>query len=316
MNMAVHAPIMKPVQKEEAATLGISQASVSRRRKAAAIQSLAEDLRARFELRDVRIVPHADTNADQIKLLGREAASMFEHLRHSAQYRRIGVGGGRTIREVVESLRTCDRAIHVTPTSMFMRATDGGSVDAAFNAMGLYWKSGVEADSSICALPPFGKNDPAVKALAEGSKALKQVFAHACDVQLMLVGIGDFSIKSPLRKVMKEHGASNQRIEDLSVVAEFNLALLDADGRDVTEAACAHENRITRYKGWERSHPIFPAVGVPQMAKLAAAKSSYVLGVAGGKDKWHSIRAVLKGKLLSGLVIDIDTAKLICEYSH
>jgi DNA-binding transcriptional regulator LsrR (DeoR family) len=282
-------------QQEVARALGLTRPQVSRLLKEAREEGvveirihdgtsrdeeLASRLRARFGLRDVRLVPRIASSADaSLRMLGRAGAQVLrEHLRDGQI---VGVGRGTTLLELAAQVAD-DRSL---PLASFVPLTGG----AAAVGGGLPARQiGQALRARVVELyAPGVVPDRRVRDALLGSNELREVRHAWANLDVAILGIGMFDLHGdwPDQEVVDE-------LEADVAVGELLLRHYDIEGRLVGQ----------------RLRDCAIAFEAADLARVPVR-----IGIAGGAHKVRPILGALRTGLLSVLVTDDETAAAVLD---
>jgi len=296
-------------QKDIAAALGVSAATVSRLLKRAfdeglvrveldlpRTEELETELAKRFGLRDAVVVASGG-RGDLKAELGAAAAAYFEATARNGM--RIGLSCGFTLYQTIRALR-----------------------ERRFRNLSLYPLSGESTLKLVDLFPNTlvgmmaAKYRPHVRAYALPvqhlaslreiererrrllrDREIRAIYEAAHNVDIALVGIGLIAEQTPgFCSLAESYGVSVRRLRQLGVVGEINYQPLDAEGRIVDRP----ELRVL-------SRRILSVEG-ERLQALSRRPDRRVIAIAGGRAKIDALRGALKGRFLNTLVTDADAA--------
>lgn len=291
-------------QEEIAQSLGVTRSQVShylrQAREAGIVQILVVDpdrrapglearLRARFpHLREVRVVPNFSQRADLIrKVVGRAAADLLQEV--VAPGHRICIGAGRTLREMVRALRYKPVANVVVTQAMGSIGHQALDVDFAELAR--------EAAKAFCA-QVFIIHAPAI--LPEGSTAeaiiatppVAEALQLARTAHIYMVGLGSLESDLIYARAGLIPSAEMEVLQTLPVAGDICGRFFDLEGRPLRSP---FEDRV---------------VGI-ELEDLKQARLA--VGVAGGPEKVIPLLGALRGRYITGLVTDEQTAEALLQ---
>ncbi len=296
-------------QKDIAAALGVSAATVSRLLKRAfdeglvrveldlpRTEELETELAKRFGLREAVVVA-AGGRGDLKAELGVAAAAYFEATARNGM--RIGLSCGFTLYQTIRALR-----------------------ERRFRNLSLYPLSGESTLKLVDLFPNTlvgmmaAKYRPHVRAYAlpvqhltslreierERRRLLRDgeiraIYEAAHNVDIALVGIGLIAEQTPgFCSLSESYGVSVRRLRQLGVVGEINYQPFDREGRIVDRP----ELRVL-------SRRILSVEG-DRLQALSRRPDRRVIAIAGGRGKVEALRGALQGRFLNTLVTDADAA--------
>lgn len=299
-------------QKDIAAALGVSAATVSRLLKRAfdeglvrveldlpRTEELETELAKRFGLRDAVVVASGG-RGDLKAELGAAAAAYFESVARNGM--RIGLSCGFTLYQTIRALR-----------------------ERRFRNLSLYPLSGESTLKLVDLFPNTlvgmmaAKYRPHVRAYALPvqhlaslreiererrrllrDREIRAIYEAAHNVDIALVGIGLIAEQTPgFCSLAESYGVSVRRLRQLGVVGEINYQPLDAEGRIVDRP----ELRVL-------SRRILSVEG-DRLQALSRRPDRRVIAIAGGRGKVDALRGALRGRFLNTLVTDADAASAL-----
>lgn len=252
----------------------------------ASCMELAQALQRRFGLAVCDVAP-ADVEDPSATLrgMGILAAERLERELSSRAPIVVAVGSGRTMRAVVEELPSMTQPQHRICGLVGVIARDGSA-----NPFDVVMRLADRIGAQRFPLPlPAITETAAERELWQAQNSYARVHDLALGARLSLVGIGQLSWRGPLH----------------------------ADGfvTDSELAELMHEGAVGEMLGWPfdaEGRPVDKGVGgrvtsVP----LRVSPDRLILAVAGGAAKVPAILGALRGRLISGLTTDEETARLL-----
>ena len=247
---------------------------------------LAQALQRRFALAVCDVAPAdlEDPAATQ-RGIGILAAERLERELATRAPIVVAVGSGRTMRAVVEELPSMAQPQHRVCGLVGVIARDGSA-----NPFDVVMRLADRIGAQRFPLPlPAITETVAERELWQAQSSYARVHDLALSARLSLVGIGQLSWRGPLHADGFVTDAELSELMRQGAVGEVLGWPFDAEGRPVDTGIGA---RVT---------------SVP----LRASPGRLVLAVAGGAAKVPAMLGALRGRLISGLVTDEETAGLL-----
>lgn len=301
--------INKRGQAQIAKTYGISRASVSRLLSAATASGLVrisvdvdcglclrieDDMRRVFGIRSVHIIPTADDEESTLDSLGNIVASYL--VRNLERYRIISVGWGRTITHIarhvpVDASRSPDGRGEVAEMVGAFEA-QGSRLQTMRLAASLAQRIGF---SAALLMAPAIANDAAMSAAFRSHDQIQQVLGRAKLADVAIASLGTADENSTL----------------------YRLGLISADELGMLQAAGAVAEILGRFVD-RNGVPIRTflddrLIGLT-LEELQAIPE--VIVVAAGAGKRQAIHAALRGRLMSHLFTDEQTARWVLQQAE
>ncbi len=252
----------------------------------AGCMELAQSLRRRFGLAVCEVAP-ADVEDPSATLrgIGILAAERLERELASRAPIVVAVGSGRTMRAVVEELPSMAQPQHRICGLVGVIARDGSA-----NPFDVVMRLADRIGAQRFPLPlPAITETVAERELWQAQNSYARVHDLALGARLSLVGIGQLSWRGPLH----------------------------ADGfvTDAELSELMHEGAVGEMLGWPfdaAGRPVDTGVGARVTSvPLRAGPDRLILAVAAGAAKVPAILGALRGRLISGLITDEETAGLL-----
>lgn len=252
----------------------------------AGCMELAQALQRRFGLTVCDVAP-ADVEDPSATLrgIGILAAERLERELSSRAPIVVAVGSGRTMRAVVEELPPMTQPQHRICGLVGVIARDGSA-----NPFDVVMRLADRIGAQRFPLPlPAITETVAERELWQAQNSYARVHDLALGARLSLVGIGQLSWRGPLH----------------------------ADGfvTDAELSELMHEGAVGEMLGWPfdaAGRPVGSGVGARVTSvPLRTCPERLILAVAGGAAKVPAILGALRGRLISGLVTDEETAGLL-----
>jgi DNA-binding transcriptional regulator LsrR (DeoR family) len=252
--------------------------------------ALEDTLLRRFRLHTCTVVP------DVLELEGRDAKTEFAALgvsgaRFLYNYLQsdgaaaVGVGHGRTLAALVEHLPYMD-----LPEARFVSLIGSFTRKSAANPFDVISRLAERTGGECYFMPvPFVADSVADADVLRAQRNVQRVLSLAADCRLCIVGIGNVGPSSHLRQTGMITATEERELQALGATGEVMGQFVDAEGKPLD----CELNRRT--------------LGV----RLEDLRGRQVLAVAGGKDKVGAIRAVLRSGVVTGLIVDEDTARRV-----
>ena len=255
---------------------------------------LERSLENKYGLNEVLIARPAADDAESIRIaLGFTAANCLMRTLRGEEI--VAFNWGGTLLALVEALQSPTGAmIRDWPKIKIVQSLGGlGSPEADVYSAGLVHRLArtFGAKARILAAPGIVTSASVCRELMKDEQIFNTIeLASKADIALM--GIGQLTPKSAIMQAniipMKEY----KQFLGLNVVGDIGLRFFDENG------ICINHEINERVLG----------LTLEQIKKIPRA-----IGVAGGPDKFKSIHAALKGKLINVLVTDIFTANRLME---
>lgn len=247
---------------------------------------LERNLKARYGLETARVAPVTGSGGDPLAGLAPFAAPVIERVFSDAAPRTVAIGTGRTLRMVVEHMQTLDGAHHKIASLIGNVSPDGS---ASFYEVIMRLAEKTSARHFPISVPVVARSMEEV-ALYHSLPHVKVSRGLAESADLAIVGIGQMSDDAPL---LVDGFISQQEHAELQASGaggEMVGHVFNDDGVFLDNEVC---HRMLGVRLFESRTP--------------------VICIGGGIKKIRAIRAALAGKLLSGLITDEATAKLLLK---
>lgn len=246
--------------------------------------TLAEQLKARFNLQICQVVPSAGVEAagvqQMIAVAGAEVMAQTLRL-DNAQI--VAVGSGRTLRATIDELPEFDRPQHSCVSLIGAIASDGSCTRYDVPL----WMAEKTQGRYFILPAPLYADSPEDRDLWCNHRIYRTVTDKAAGADVMFVGIGQVSAGCPLNADGFITDSQVSKLESLRVAAEMLGHFIGQDGQRVTSEL---DERLT---------------SVP----LTAQTQRKVIAFAGGAEKHQAIAAALRGRWVTGLITDEESAR-------
>lgn len=243
---------------------------------------LERDLKERFGLEAAWVSPGIGSGADPLIGLAPFVAPVLERFFEESQPKTFALGTGRTLKTVVEHLRTVDGAHHKLVSLIGNVAPDGS---ASFYEVIMRFAEKTRAKHYPMSAPVSARDD-AELSLYQSLPHVKASRALANSADLAIVGIGQMGDDAPL---YVDGFLTADELTDLRAaggVGEICGHIYDGEGRYLDHPV---NHRMVGVQ--------VPVNGMP------------VYCVAAGETKLPALRAALSGGLLTGVFTDERTAR-------
>lgn len=302
-------------QKDIAAALGVSAATVSRLLKRAfdeglvrveldlpRTQELETALVERFGLRDAAVVA-AGGRGDVREELGVAAAAYFEKIATNGL--RVGLSCGFTLYHTIRALR--DRRFKDLDLYPLSGESTLKLVDLAPNTLVGMMAAKYRPHVTAYALPV--QHLVSLRQIEQERRRLlrdpevRRIYEAAQTVDVALVGVGQIGEQTPgFCALAESYGVSVRQLREFGVVGEINYQPFDAEGRIVDQP----ELRILMHR--------VLSVSGERLQDLSRREDRYVIAVAGGRSKIDAVRGALRGRFMNVLITDEDVAQAILKH--
>jgi DNA-binding transcriptional regulator LsrR (DeoR family) len=302
-------------QKDIAAALGVSAATVSRLLKRAfdeglvrveldlpRTQELETALVERFGLRDAAVVA-AGGRSDVREELGVAAAAYFEKIASNGL--RVGLSCGFTLYHTIRALR--DRRFKDLDLYPLSGESTLKLVDLAPNTLVGMMAAKYRPHVTAYALPV--QHLVSLRQIERERRRLlrdpevRRIYEAAQTVDVALVGVGQIAEQTPgFCSLAESYGVSVKRLREFGVVGEINYQPFDAEGNIVDQP----ELQILMHR--------VLSVSGDRLQDLSRREDRYVIAVAGGRSKIDAVRGALRGRFMNVLVTDEDVAQAVLKH--
>lgn len=291
-------------QKKISEELGVSVSTVSRMLREAIEKGIVRveivdiserlveterELREKFGLKEVIITETlADRNTELLnKQLGRRASELFRRLSRAGDV--VGIGSGRTIAEMVESLAPSNPL----PGLKLVPLLGGwGTEHVEYEPSGLVTSMGKRLECHFYhLLAPSIVSSLTAKKVLLNEPVIEKVVRLWSDLKSVYFSIGP-EITSSLVTSMPSNFIDIQKVSEMGAVGDLLGRIIDAEGFELDIPF----NR--------------QLISIP-FETLQKVENR--VGIGGGVFKYRSIRAVLKRGLINIFVSDYDTCRYILE---
>ena len=292
-------------QEEIAGRLGVSRIKVARligqavraglvhvfvEGTAAECIALEEDIARRWRLEFCIVAPLIEDGPLPLTTLAAAGGHWLHRLLESGQRGVIGIGHGRTLGAVVDSLPRTAR-----PDMRFVSLLGSLTRHAAANPFDVIHRLAEITGAECYFMPaPFFADILEDKLVLMVQRSLEPVLALARQAELVVVGIGEVGPQAHLRASGMITAAEHDELVRAGAVGEVLGRFVDAAGRPV--AAEINERAM--------------AVRLEELA------GRQIVAIAGGRGKAPAIAAVLEGGRLTGLITDEATARELVVMSQ
>lgn len=249
----------------------------------------AEELRQKFNLRSCEVAPNETDSTEDVGTVGAAAAQYLETVIHPREPIVLGLGNGKTMREVSRRLRRMDRPNCRCVSLMGNLTRDG----RASNHDVVTWFADRLAAECYPRPMPVVTDTVAEREVLQAQHGYQSITRLVEKASILVMGIGYWhpsNDASLLRDGFLTAAESRQAI-DAGAVGEFLGYAIDAEGRIVD----------TDYHARLTSHKPEPGQNRP------------VVIVASGVKRAPAVRAALTGRLANCLITDSNTARLLLK---
>jgi DNA-binding transcriptional regulator LsrR (DeoR family) len=245
--------------------------------------ALENALTERFGLSFCRVAPDLGEGNLPLKALALEGASFLRQILEHGEDKVIGVGHGRTLAAVVEQMpQTPARGVQ------FVSLLGGLTRKFAANPFDVIHRLAERTGAEAYLLPvPVFANSVADKAVLMQQYGIADVSALARKASLLIVGIGQVSGEGFLVSSGMIRPDELVELKRVGACADLLGHFFSADGRMLDTDLSARATSMS----------------------AADLKKHRIVAIAGGKAKVTALRAVLRSRVLHGLITDEATAQ-------
>lgn len=246
---------------------------------------LAEELRERYDLRSCEVAMNETASTEDVATVGAAAARYLEMVVAPKDETIIGVGNGKTMRELSRRLRKIARPNCCCVSLMGNLTRDG----RASNHDVVTWVADRLGAECYPRPMPVVTNTVPEREILQAQPGFLSIQKMIGRADLMIMGIGYWGQEASLLRDGFLTLAEAEQAMDAGAIGEFLGYAIDGDGQIIN---AAYHARLTSY--------------MPQKDPQKP-----VVVVASGINRAPAIRAALKGRLANCLITDFNTAQLL-----
>ncbi|MBE2275876.1 MAG: MarR family transcriptional regulator [Rhodobacteraceae bacterium] len=250
-----------------------------------ACMDLEAQMRDRFGLRRVRVVPGLGPGADAVAGIASAAAAELERFLRMPEPLVIGLGTGRALRGLVEALEPMEAPQHRLVSLIGNIAPDGS---ASFFDVVMRLADRVMAPHYPM-LVPVVSSTTAERAAFHALAPVQRVLELARGADVVFIGLGQMSDDAPLHQDGFVSAAELAEMQAAGAAGEVAGWAFDSQGRYLDFGINTRTGGVRVEPGLDR-----PAIGI-----------------AAGATKVPAIHAALKSRIINGLVTDAPTAQAL-----
>lgn len=245
-------------------------------------------LKDQFDLKDVWVVPKAESDAAAVRTVGAGAGAFVSS--HLGPGETLAIGWGRTLSASLAGLqpRKAQGNRVVTLLGGMVRGNSMNSFDIASR-----YARTLSGECCYLIAPRVAETAEAARELLT-LRHVHEALAIAAEAELALIGIDDLGCESSLGRMRQLSEAEFEELRSAGAVTTLQGAALDCDGGII-------------------DHPI--AARTVGLAPESFARIPRRILAATGARKAQSIRAVLKGGHCNILITDEPTAEAVLALS-
>jgi DNA-binding transcriptional regulator LsrR (DeoR family) len=248
---------------------------------------LAEQLRRRFALDFVEVVPTDAGNGSTTMGVAQAAAAEIERRLRSEEPIVMGIGTGRTLKAAIEQLTPMECPQHKIVSLTGNIAPDGS---ASFYNVIFNMADTIKARMFPMPLPVIASSADERAALLR-QPMVKETLTLAARADITFVGIGDLTNEAPLYLDGFITQAELKALQKAGAVGEIVGWAFDAQGKMIEGLT---NERVAS-------------------APMPSRESSLVVALAKGERKLPGIRAAISRRLINGLLTDEATAEALLK---
>lgn len=248
-------------------------------------------------LKNICLVEPAYDYSELKKRMGTASSKLFDTLVGNHDNPRVGLGGGRTLYEMVDNLEIKNRKIRIFPAALIGSGPELTYVDSSFLVKMLHCKSQPQSRAFVISLPPLPENKHTalkfLKMLKSEFKEVKWLINTMQNIDIAFIGLEAMIPTGDFDDELKKLGVSLRDLKDFGVIGGINSNWFDSDG-----------NQITEY---------FPTIAVNTLINLSKNNLKDIVLVAGGSHKIKPIKIALERHMVNSIVSDEQTVLSILE---
>jgi DNA-binding transcriptional regulator LsrR (DeoR family) len=249
-------------------------------------------------LREIFLARSVYDYAEQKRILGRKAAQVFENIILNYNCPRVGIGGGSTIYEMVNSLSNRERKIRIFPTALMGRGPEVNFIDSTFLVTLLFLKSKPNAKAFVINIPPLPNTvEKAIKfkafLLANIAEVNWLYNAMQHDMDVAFVGLGATIPTGDFDGEMIKLGLPVQSLKDMDIFGGINYNWFKEDGSQCLD--------------------YFLTISIERLKEFSKSQNRIVSLVAGGVHKLTPLRIALRQGMANYLITDINTSESLLK---
>ncbi len=281
-------------------------------------------------LRDMLVLASVPSEPDYKQLLpkiGQLAAREFDRIYTEEHPKRFAIGAGASMRQFVNHMEKRSRSLVITPTNLAIRTPVAEVYDSSYLAAVVHWNCPELSTAYTCSLPPFPEDPGNPKAaqkdaaemhmdLMKRNKTVRDVFKQSMSPDVAFLGAVHFHENSQtLDRVYKKVGLTYDKIAEFGAIGDMNFCLFDSEGNDLTPAI-AEKHLGIKTPSEHPCHPFIAGLSLAHFKGLVQAGKKVIL-VCGGDHKVPVMKALIKGKVINGIITDDGSlARLRAELSE
>ncbi|SDJ52794.1 sugar-binding transcriptional regulator [Aliiruegeria lutimaris] len=248
---------------------------------------LEDALCQRFGLSTCRVAPDLSEEGVPLRALGLSGAAFIRRRLESGEISTIGIGHGRTLAAAVRSLPRID-----AKGMRFVSLLGGLTRNFSANPHDVMHLLAEKTRAHAYVMPvPFFANTVEDREVLLAQKGVCDVFAMAEAAPLKLVGIGTVDTDTQLVASGMIEQSEIEEIAQAGGTGELLGHFFDAEGNRLETTLTARTLSVPFREDGEDN----------------------IVALAGGREKFDAIRAVLKSGWLSGLITDEATARALLD---
>jgi DNA-binding transcriptional regulator LsrR (DeoR family) len=244
---------------------------------------LEAQLRNRFGLTDVVIVPTPADKSQMATVIGRATAMFMERLIQASEPASLGVGWGATLRETVHHMAPAN-APGIKVRSMMGGLTRGSEINT-FEIVQRFAKV-MNAECHYLAAPIYA-DSPASRDTIVTQPVFASLLAEATAVDVSILSVGDVSSQSLQVRYGLPTGTDVTELAAAGAVGDVLGRYLDIDGKEI-------------------DHPLNRQVISPSIAEYRKIPTRII--ASGGEQKQGILKACISASLATTLITDSSSA--------
>lgn len=264
-------------------------------------EDLEVELKEKFGLQDALVVAVPE-NEDSLRTeLGIAAARYFEDKVKRDQ--KVGIGSGQTIFEMVSKLDEKNRPVKFYPIAAIIQRdllVKGIDANTAVNV--IWFKS--RPSATAYRLELFFPQEPITESEKKAQELLnktivEKLIREISDLDYYFFSCSHLRDDSRLIEIAQSCGMSFDDLENSGIIGDFLFSTINKEGEYV--ANCIERSCFR--------------LDLSSLKKVSNNPQKKVILIAGGKEKFHVIRAGIYAnpKLFNVLVTDVNTAQLLLK---
>lgn len=258
-------------------------------------EDLEIDLINKFNLFNAKVISSSDDEEFSRIDLGKAAADYFDLTVRDNSH--VGIGSGRTMYEMVKSVKEKPKNIYIYPLSAITERDPEIKSISAFTLVNTLWfklRPSSKAYKLDLFYPQksFKEMEPDVRAF-KNEAAIKNLLSHLLNLDFYFFSVSPIKEESQIMTILKEFDKTSLDLKNMGIIGDVLFYTISKSGSHVY---CGVEDFVL-------------GLETEQIKQIVTNNKKQVIMIAGGDSKFEIINTALNSELCNVLITDDRIAR-------